>query len=541
MKRSEIISKAWPWLAALTIIILVGFIRIRLLQIPLERDEGEFAYMGQLLLKGIAPYSIACNIKLPGIYAIYALIMAILGENIAAIHTGLLIANTTSIILMFLLTRSLFGNVSAIVAAASYALLSVSPSVLGTSAHATQFIVPFVLGGILLLRHAFESGNRTAFFVSGLLFGIAFIIKQHAILFILFAFVYSLGNFRKTSGNWEKPLVSNLLLLAGSAFPFLLVCTLIYYSGNLYKFWFWTFIYARQYASEVSFHSAVLQFASIVQIIAKPWVCLLAIACFGIAALIWNKKLRIHVFFVLAFVLFSFLSVCPGFFFRKHYFVTLLPAISMLAGIGTASAYEWLAERKKNFLKVLPIVIFISLLIPLIYHWNFFFKAGPAEASRSMYWVNPFPESLAIAEFIKNNSDVNDRIIVLGSEPQIYFYANRISATKYIYTYDLVKNHPYTSLMQADIVREIESTPPKYAVLVNIPMSWAIRPGSDSILLDWMKSYFSRHYHKVHEMEIISYDYRHFEEYRHYWIEAANKNQPFMIFKIYVFERNHNG
>ena len=34
-----------------------AFVRWRLRELPLERDEGEYAYVGQLLVEGIAPIS----------------------------------------------------------------------------------------------------------------------------------------------------------------------------------------------------------------------------------------------------------------------------------------------------------------------------------------------------------------------------------------------------------------------------------------------------------------------------------------------------
>src|SRR5450756_1346145 len=93
-----------------------------------------------LMPHGIPPYLIAYRMKLPGIYAIYALIMSIFGQTITGIHLGLMIANSIAIALLFLLTRYLFDKTAAIIAAISYALISLNPSVLGTSAHATQFI-----------------------------------------------------------------------------------------------------------------------------------------------------------------------------------------------------------------------------------------------------------------------------------------------------------------------------------------------------------------------------------------------------------------
>ena len=63
------------WFVVATIL-LVAVVRLRLLNLPLERDEGEYAYAGQLLLQGVPPYQLAGNMKFPGTYAAYAIIMA---------------------------------------------------------------------------------------------------------------------------------------------------------------------------------------------------------------------------------------------------------------------------------------------------------------------------------------------------------------------------------------------------------------------------------------------------------------------------------
>ena len=73
----------WAWLVlAVSVFGLVLAIRIRLLGIPLERDEGEYAYAGQLMLQGIPPYELAYNMKFPGTYAAYAAIMSVFGQTI---------------------------------------------------------------------------------------------------------------------------------------------------------------------------------------------------------------------------------------------------------------------------------------------------------------------------------------------------------------------------------------------------------------------------------------------------------------------------
>jgi hypothetical protein len=89
---------------------LVIAIRIRLLGIPLERHEGEYAYAGQLMLQGIPPYKLAYNMKFPGTYAAYAVIMSIFGQTIVGIHMGFLLVNATTIALIFLLGRRLTNS-----------------------------------------------------------------------------------------------------------------------------------------------------------------------------------------------------------------------------------------------------------------------------------------------------------------------------------------------------------------------------------------------------------------------------------------------
>ena len=106
------------WLLLLLIVFLTGSARWRLLDVPLERDEGEYAYAGQLMLQGIPPYEHAYNTKLPGIYGAYAAVLAVFGETHRAIHLGLLVVNGVTIVLLFLLARHFMDDLSAVAAAA---------------------------------------------------------------------------------------------------------------------------------------------------------------------------------------------------------------------------------------------------------------------------------------------------------------------------------------------------------------------------------------------------------------------------------------
>ena len=90
--HDKVLRVTW-WVLAVAVFGLIVAIRIRLLEIPLERDEGEYAYAGQLLLQGIPPYKLAYSMKFPGTYVAYAITMLLFGQNITAIHLWLLLVN----------------------------------------------------------------------------------------------------------------------------------------------------------------------------------------------------------------------------------------------------------------------------------------------------------------------------------------------------------------------------------------------------------------------------------------------------------------
>ena len=94
-------------LVVLLAIALAALVRLRLVDVPLERDEGEYAYAGQLILKGVPPYLEAYNMKFPGTYYAYALIMALFGQTARGIHVGLMLVNAGAALIVFAIARRL--------------------------------------------------------------------------------------------------------------------------------------------------------------------------------------------------------------------------------------------------------------------------------------------------------------------------------------------------------------------------------------------------------------------------------------------------
>jgi hypothetical protein len=482
------------WILAIIVFGLVIAVRIRLLGVPLERDEGEYAYAGQLILQGVPPYALAYNMKFPGTYAAYAVIMSIFGQTIIGIHLGLLLVNAATIILIFLLGRQLVNSVVGLAAGMSYAVLSVSPSVLGFAGHATHFVLLPVLGGTLLLLKA---TNRQAFgllFASGILFGLGVLMKQPAVFFALFGAIYLVSNSLHRRFRSEKILLRTLIFSAGVILPFGITCLLLWRIGVFERFWFWTIDYARQYGSLVPFSQARdLFFYSTREVIVTGWP-IWTLAGIGLVVGLWDRRSRPIAIFLLTFLFFSVLALCPGFYFRLHYFVLVLPAVSLLAGAAVGRLSDLSVDRS-IVIRFIPILILgVALAWPMLTERKFFFEASPAEASRMIYPESPFPESIRIAEYLREHTTRNDTIAVLGSEPQIYFYSDRHSATGYIYTYGLMEPQKYASQMQQEMIREIERAHPKFLISVVMPDSWLQRPESERLIFNWANEFTAQNY-----------------------------------------------
>jgi 4-amino-4-deoxy-L-arabinose transferase-like glycosyltransferase len=517
----------------LLITLIFGAIRFRLRNMPLERDEGEYAYSGQLLLQGIPPYKLAYNLKLPGIYATYAIVLATFGQTAGGIHLGLLLVNACTILLVYILAARLFGRLSGLVAAASYALLSASPSVMGFEAHATNFVLPPVLLGILLLLEGSRLRNRWLIFGSGLLCGIGFLMKQHGVFFAFFCGFYLLLAGWKQRQGWREFLSDIGALGAGFILPYAVTCWLLFRAGVFQQFWFWTVSYAGEY-SKMGLHRGVHSFVESYGAILHANPLIWIIALMGLLAPLWSVEARKHWGFTGLLLLFSFLSLCPGAYFRPHYFILLLPVIGLLTGIAVGSTATALVGcRRGRAATLIPIFFLGALGLSIFQQRELYFSLDPAAAMEATYGTNPFLAAMKAADYVRQNSPEDARIAVLGSEPEIYFYARRRSATGYLYMYSLIVRQKYTARMQQELIHEVETNRPEYLIYADVAESWGAERGrapQAAAFLNWVLEYTQTYYDAVGVAETG-------DSARDAWGDAAKGYKPTATEAIYVMKR----
>jgi hypothetical protein len=488
----KLFHRHWTWWCMVAALVLVVGVRLRLLDLPLERDEGEYAYAGQLLLQGVPPYQLAYNMKFPGTYAAYAVIMAVFGETPAGIHLGVLCVIALTAGMLFWLGRRLLDETAGLVTASAYVVMAASPGILGLEGHAAHFAALFATAGLCCFQLIRQPVRWPGAIAGGFLLGTAMLMIQDAVFFCLWGLIFvTVTGARRTKvvRAGKLPLIAAYCL--GAVLPFGLTCLVLWHAGVLPRFWFWTISYARQYVSIVPLTDAPTEFFTGFSKAVGGNVMLWVAAVIGIRML-WLDRLRGARFALIGFVVASLLATCPGFFFRPHYFLLTLPAVALLVGCFVSGAEEvcQFSNGSVALRQTWPGLVFVlALAVSVFLNRQVWFDLKPAQASRAIYDFNLFSQAERAAAFIRTDTPPNARVAVVGSEPEIYFLSHRRSATGYIYTYALMEPQPFARRMQEEMIQEIESVRPECVAVVTFNDSWISRPESGHEIFDWWDSY----------------------------------------------------
>jgi hypothetical protein len=149
-----------------------------------------------------------------------------------------------------------------------------------------------------------------------------------------------------------------------------------------------------------------------------------------------------------------------------------------------------------------------------------------------MYGGNPFPELVHVARFVNQFAEPSDRLLVFGSEPEVYFYTGVPAATKYIYMYPLFERHPYADQMQQEMIEQIEQARPEFCVALNVGKSWLPPTDAPNDVFNWWTHYRHAHYQRIGVVDIQSV-----QNTVYIWGDYARVYQPQSNIWIGVYRR----
>jgi hypothetical protein len=279
------------------------------------------------------------------------------------------------------------------------------------------------------------------------------------------------------------------------AAPIVVTGLILWRAGVWEKFWWWTVTYARVYATVSGWAYGKATLAAYFGRL--RWDGLFwALALAGLLGMLAGNGRADAKFFFLSLLSLSAVAVCPTFHFTAHYFVLMLPVVALLA----ASAFAWAAARLSA--QALPVVRAAPWVLFGLAWWTVawshcgpFFMWAPEEFSVQMYSFNDFKVYPVVADFLKRHCPPTATFAVLGSEPELLFYAHRRSVTGYIYMYDLVQDQPFRQEMEKEMISQVERGCPDYVVFVNLGLSWApSAPRRMDGIRHWLANYIQGRY-----------------------------------------------
>ncbi len=288
---------------------------------------------------------------------------------------------------------------------------------------------------------------------------------------------------------WRKTGSVNLILralgcaVAGGILASALELTFFLVQDGGKAFWECTIVFNRYYAGTANF--GLDYFWANVREFWNNWWILFLIP----PAIILQPRPRIWFWMgIFACSLLATNGSCYG-----QYYVAMMPFWALLNVVGMralgARISQWtrLSVGAGFFLMTTAVVLLV--ICPDV-QWLF--------RSRDQFIIekmaeSPFIEAQLAADQVDRMSSPNDFIYVAGSEPEILYYAQRFSPTRFMTSYALMIPTSLAAGYQREAIQDLELHPPKLIVFVQVGNSWLRQPATPPLFLDFMGK-FLRHY-----------------------------------------------
>jgi 4-amino-4-deoxy-L-arabinose transferase-like glycosyltransferase len=478
--------------------------RLNLLSMPLERDDGTYAYLGQLILDGQTPYVSFYETKPPLLYYAYAAVIGIFGATLEGLHRGFLVVNLGTTLILFRIARILFNRRCANVVAACFAVLALTPTASGYTAQAEHLVALLVTAGLWLTLEALGRHRRALLVLAGSLLAAAFLVKQTALFFLLWVLALpALDAALGRAGDWRRALRELGPGALGALSVTMLTLLLVAFQGALDGMWYWTVRIPQHYGSQFEFGFGVEQLLFHLDRIAGRYIAIWGLAAAGLCLLPFCGIGRFKQWLIAGFAAAGLASIIPGFRFYGHYWLQLMPAVALLCG-AAVQGLEHLAGRRApirpgHAAVIATVLVAVVAAEALARDLDYFRGRNTARIVRDVYGTNPFLEAQLVGTFVRERMLPDERLVVIGSEPEVYFYADRRCPSRHAYFEYTIANHPDGRDFQRQFIADVESAPPRTLVFFGHRMSYAGDVDSDAwwSSMKWYVDFAQAYYRPV--------------------------------------------
>ncbi len=506
---------------------------------PIARDQATYCYIGQRLWEGKHLYLDLWDNKPPGIFFLYAIMVKFLGNAMWQVGFLDILWLLVISVFIFKFAERYLGTAPAVIAVAIHATWRAG-SGYWDAAQPENFLVLLVFAAYFLA--SYDGKTRWFYdFLSGILFGAAFWFKYNAVTFVPLVLILPHLDFSPltTSGLFPRFTLSGeewmkrvgIWTVAAS----LIVAAVIGYLAWLgawpamreMQFKILPRYNAMAYAWPKSYFLFVLQQ---IRVYLGWWSVLVAAVALLVARRARDLSATLPVFLAAAMGL-----VCTGLQGRlpSFAFETCFPFFAMLWGYLAVKIYQgfrqisrkcW--ERKFHLAAILVWIIFANLVyLPLpneVLQFGLYiddmkeFRQDRDTFYRNYPWARPishFDGQLHVVQYLQHNSNPNDGVFVWGSEPLIYFLAQRNPPTRFVSNLGLISLWAPPTWRQ-ELIRTLQAEPPRYIVVVR--EDWV--PMISFNFLD-SEGYLRERYPALREFVNSGYqkvdDYKEFTIFRH--------------------------
>jgi hypothetical protein len=482
----------WIILSVAVIVFLTAMVRVPLLNIPFERDEGEYAYIAWRLGHNELPYRDWVDQKPPGIFWTYRLALNLPLNPVRSVHLMGLLFSAASACALFFLARRFMSQPWAIIAAVLFAILSADPLVQGTATNTELFmLLPLILSQLAFLSAASNNRHKILFMVlSGSLTGIAVAFKQVAAvngLFLVALYpVFAAGGNRLRNtlsfAGWSA---------AGAGVVWGLIAIYFSLRHGLGDLVYNVFTHNLEYIHVIPWWVRLKFCLHTLTTLSQTQTLVWILSAVGFIALYMTRRMRL-LLFLGGWMVTSMVGVSASGYFFPHYFQQMLPVLSLMAVLGAEALYG------VYFWRMIPawsrgvMVGAMLIILPVIVIYPFIFTYTPAESVRKIYPGNFFAEMPDLGRRIAQMTGPDDRVFIFGAEAELFFYAQRVSATRYIFLFPLYGPYRDAREKQIAVTKEISLNQPAAAVYLANDLFF--QPGSERFFTQWSQSYLRENF-----------------------------------------------